>query len=90
MVERCKAEHTAYQSHGIFFDNKVRSFSSKCIYHSSVECSCAALVRKLFTETVSSMNSENENANVIGIKLSVGDKFIKAYLQVQNDYNFIS
>lgn len=24
LIERCKAEHTAYQSHGIFFDNKVR------------------------------------------------------------------
>ena len=23
LIERCKAEHTAYQSHGIFFDNKV-------------------------------------------------------------------
>ncbi|XP_057721431.1 mitochondrial import inner membrane translocase subunit TIM44-2-like [Arachis stenosperma] len=23
LIERCKAEHTAYQSHGIFFDNKI-------------------------------------------------------------------
>ncbi|XVE72933.1 hypothetical protein DITRI_Ditri11bG0077400 [Diplodiscus trichospermus] len=23
VIERCKAEHTAYQSHGIFFDNKI-------------------------------------------------------------------
>lgn len=24
VIERCKAEHRAYQSQGIFFDNKVR------------------------------------------------------------------
>lgn len=23
LIERCKAEHSAYKSHGIFFDNKV-------------------------------------------------------------------
>lgn len=26
VIERCKAEHTAYQSHGIFFDNRVKNF----------------------------------------------------------------
>ena len=24
VIDRCKAEHNAYRSHGIFFDNKVR------------------------------------------------------------------
>ena len=28
VIERCKAEHGAYQSNGIFFDNKVGNFSS--------------------------------------------------------------
>lgn len=27
VIERCKAEHKAYQSNGIFFDNKVRNFT---------------------------------------------------------------
>lgn len=27
VIERCKAEHKAYQSNGIFFDNKVRKFT---------------------------------------------------------------
>lgn len=26
VIERCKAEHKAYQSNGIFFDNKVMNF----------------------------------------------------------------
>lgn len=26
VIERCKAEHGAYQTMGIIFDNKVRSF----------------------------------------------------------------
>ena len=31
VIERCKAEHGAYQSNGIFFDNKVGNFSSQCL-----------------------------------------------------------
>ncbi|XP_039000382.1 mitochondrial import inner membrane translocase subunit TIM44-2-like [Hibiscus syriacus] len=27
VIDRCKAEHTAYQSHGIFFDNKILHIS---------------------------------------------------------------
>lgn len=33
VIERCKAEHKAYQSNGIFFDNKVRNFTFPCLSH---------------------------------------------------------
>lgn len=32
VIERCKAEHRAYQSQGIFFDNKVRIYCLNTIF----------------------------------------------------------
>ena len=37
VIERCKAEHSAYQSMGIFFDNKVRGFTLLI----SLICTCS-------------------------------------------------
>ena len=34
LIERCKAEHAAYQSNGIFFDNKARLLFSLFFYFS--------------------------------------------------------
>ncbi|KAH9729383.1 mitochondrial import inner membrane translocase subunit TIM44-2 [Citrus sinensis] len=31
VIERCKAEHTAYQSHGIFFDNRFQTQQIYCV-----------------------------------------------------------
>ncbi|OWM81494.1 hypothetical protein CDL15_Pgr007532 [Punica granatum] len=31
VIERCKAEHSAYQSHGIFFDNKFQTQQVYCV-----------------------------------------------------------
>lgn len=31
VIERCKAEHRAYESQGIFFDNKVRIYRQNTI-----------------------------------------------------------
>ncbi|XP_039043830.1 mitochondrial import inner membrane translocase subunit TIM44-2-like isoform X2 [Hibiscus syriacus] len=31
VIDRCKAEHTAYQSHGIFFDNKFQTQQIHCV-----------------------------------------------------------
>jgi hypothetical protein len=51
VIERCKAEHKAYQSNGIFFDNKVINFTfpksialflsfSSSFMHETKVCDC--------------------------------------------------
>ncbi|XP_020223531.1 mitochondrial import inner membrane translocase subunit TIM44-2 [Cajanus cajan] len=59
LVERCKAEHNAYQSHGIFFDNKILHVSDVDVRETKMMGSSPVIIVMFQTQQIYCVRDRN-------------------------------